>query len=244
MPENQYREYKSSFTDAVIETLTAFANTNGGEVWVGVDNTGIPIPGFAIGAESVQQYINEIKNKTRPSIIPEVGINALNGTEVLKFTIQEFPVKLVSCKGRYYKRIKNSNHQLSPQQISDLLLQSLQISWDSYPFQKATYNDLNEERIIRFIERVNDGGRFLLPEKPETALTKLKLIGGQSVSNAAMILFSSDNLFYNVHVGRFKDPSLIIDDKMINGSLFEVAEETIRFIISHLRVTPHKLATN
>ena len=190
------------------------------------------------------QYINEIKNKTRPSIIPEVEINALNGTEVLKFTIQEFPVKLVSCKGRYYKRIKNSNHQLSPQQISDLLLQSLQISWDSYPFQKATYNDLNEERIIRFIERVNDGGRFLLPEKPETALTKLKLIGGQSVSNAAMILFSSDNLFYNVHVGRFKDPSLIIDDKMINGSLFEVAEETIRFIISHLRVAPHKLATN
>lgn len=116
------------------------------------------------------------------------------------------------------------------------MLQSLQISWDSYPFQKATYNDLNEERVIRFIERVNDGGRFLLPENPETALSKLKLVGDQSVSNAAMILFSRENLFYNVHVGRFKDPSLIIDDKMINGSLFEVAEETIRFIISHLRV--------
>ncbi|MCL4481707.1 MAG: ATP-dependent DNA helicase [Bacteroidetes bacterium] len=154
----------------------------------------------------------------------------------MKFTVQEFPVKPVSFKGRYYKRIKNSNHQLSPQQISDLLLQSLQISWDSYPFHKATYNDLNEERIIRFIERVNDGGRFILPENPETALSKLKLVGDQSVSNAAMILFSNENLFYNVHVGRFKDPSLIIDDKMINGSLFEVVEETIRFVISHLKV--------
>ena len=163
MGENLNKEYKSSFTDAVIETLTAFANTNGGEVLVGVDNNGIAIPGFAIGAESVQQYINEIKNKTRPSIVPDVEIYVLNGTEVIKFSVQEFPVKPVSFKGRYYKRIKNSNHQLSPQQISDLLLQSLQISWDSYPFQKATYNDLNEERIHRFIERVNDGGRFLLP---------------------------------------------------------------------------------
>ncbi|MCL4481710.1 MAG: ATP-binding protein [Bacteroidetes bacterium] len=60
MSENLNREYKSSFTDAVIETLTAFANTKGGEIWVGVDNTGIPISGFAIGSESVQQYINEI----------------------------------------------------------------------------------------------------------------------------------------------------------------------------------------
>ena len=37
-------------------------------------------------------------------------------------------------------------------------------------------------------------------------------------------------------MGRFKDPSLIIDDKMINGNLFDVAEETIRFIRSHLKV--------
>jgi len=190
MPENQNREYKSSFTDAVIETLTAFANTKGGEVLVGVDNSGVPIPGFVIGAESVQQYINEVKNKTRPSIVPDVEIYTLNRTDILKLTVQEFPVKPVSFKGRYYKRIKNSNHQLSPQEISDLLLQSLQISWDSYPFHQATYDDLNEERIIRFIERVNDGGRFLLPGNPVTTLIKLKLIGDQSVSNSAMILFS------------------------------------------------------
>ena len=236
MPENLNTEYKSSFNDAVIETLTAFANTKGGQVWVGVNDTGLPIPGFAIGKESVQQYLNEIKNKTRPTIIPDAEILMMNGKDVLLFSIQEFPIKPVSFKGRYFKRVKNSNHQLSPQEISDLLFQSLQISWDSYPYKQATYNDLNEEQIIRFIKRVNEGGRFLLPEDPGVALAKLKIIGDHVVSNAAMILFSKENLFYNVHVGRFKDPSLIIDDKMINGNLFDVAEETIRFIRSHLKV--------
>ena len=236
MPENLNTEYKSSFNDAVIETLTAFANAKGGQVWVGVNNIGVPISGFAIGKESVQQYLNEIKNKTRPTIIPDAEIIAINGKEVLMFSIQEFPIKPVSFKGRYYKRVKNSNHQLSPQEISDLLLQSLQISWDSYPYKQATYNDLNEEQINRFIERVNEGGRFLLPEEPRVALAKLKIISDHTVSNAAMILFSKENLFYNVHVGRFKDPSMIIDDKMINGNLFDVANETIRFIRSHLKV--------
>ena len=236
MPENLNTEYKSSFNDAVIETLSAFANTKGGQVWVGVNDAGVPIPGFVIGTESIQQYLNEIKNKTRPSIIPDAEIFTINGKDVLVFSIDEFPIKPVSFKGRYFKRVKNSNHQLSPQEISDLLLQSLQISWDSYPYKHATYKELDEEKIIRFIKRVNEGGRFFLPAEPEVALAKLKMISDHLVSHAAMILFSKENLFYNVHVGRFKDPSLIIDDKMITGNLFDVAEETIRFILSHLKV--------
>ena len=236
MPENLNTEYKSSFSDAVIETLSAFANTKGGQVWVGVNDAGIPIPGIVIGTESIQQYLNEIKNKTRPTIIPDAEILTINGEDVLMFSIDEFPIKPVSFKGRYFKRVKNSNHQLSPQEISDVLLQSLQVSWDSYPYKKATYVELDEEKVIRFIKRVNEGGRFFLPEDPKVALAKLKIINDHFVSNAAMILFSKENLFYNVHVGRFKDPSLIIDDKMITGNLFDVAEETIRFILSHLKV--------
>ena len=236
IPENLNTEYKSSFNDTVIETLTAFANTKGGQVWIGVNDAGIPIPGFAIGPESIQQYLNEIKNKTRPTIIPDAEVLIIKRNVVLVFSIQEFPIKPVSFKGRYFKRVKNSNHQLSPQEISDLLLLSLQISWDSYPYKQATYKDLNEGKIIRFIKRVNESGRFFLPEEPEVALTKLKIISDGVVSNAAMILFSKENIFYNVHVGRFKSPSLIIDDKMITGNLFDVAEETIRFILSHLKV--------
>jgi ATP-dependent DNA helicase RecG len=81
--------------------LTAFANTKGGQVWVGVNGTGVPIPGFIIGEESVQQYLNEIKNKTRPAIIPDAEILTMNGKSVLAFSIQEFPIKPVSFKGRY-----------------------------------------------------------------------------------------------------------------------------------------------
>ena len=51
-----------------------------------------------------------------------------------------------------------------------------------------------------------------------------------------MLLFGKDNPPYAVHIGRFKTPSTIIDDRMIRGTLFQVVEESMRFILSHLKV--------
>ena len=70
--EGQYIEFKSNFNDEVIETLSAFANTKGGKVLVVVSNNGEPVKNFKIGKETLQQWINEIKNKTQPSIIPDI----------------------------------------------------------------------------------------------------------------------------------------------------------------------------
>ncbi|WP_257670005.1 AlbA family DNA-binding domain-containing protein [Parapedobacter tibetensis] len=38
--EDIHTEFKSSFTDAMIESLTAFANSKGGRMLIGVDDKG------------------------------------------------------------------------------------------------------------------------------------------------------------------------------------------------------------
>lgn len=50
------------------------------------------------------------------------------------------------------------------------------------------------------------------------------------------MLFAADNTEYNVHLGRFKTPSFIIDDKMFNPTLFEAVEETMNYIIGQIKV--------
>jgi ATP-dependent DNA helicase RecG len=74
LTENQVLEVKSGFNGEVIESLTVFANARGGRILVGVNNDGNPVKGFRIGNESVQKWLNEIKNKTEPSIIPDVEV--------------------------------------------------------------------------------------------------------------------------------------------------------------------------
>ncbi|MBE9601880.1 RNA-binding domain-containing protein [Pedobacter sp. MC2016-24] len=236
LKEDAVTEFKSSFTEKAIETLVAFANTKGGKVLIGIDDQGTPLKGFTIGTESIQTWLNEIKNKTQPSIIPDAEIITYNDSNVAELSIKEFPIKPVSFRGRYFKRVKNSNHQLNTSEINDMYMQSLQLSWDSYPYNKALFEDLNVDKIRLFMRKVNDGGRFVLPDDPYEALTILKMVKAGEVTNAAMILFSKENLFYNVHVGRFKTPSFIIDERMIRGNLFDVVDETLKFINSHLKV--------
>jgi len=236
LKENLHTEFKSSFNDSVIETLVAFANSNGGNVLVGLNDKGLPIKGFKIGEETFQKWINEIKNKTQPSIIPDIKLIKLKGQQVVSISIQEFPVKPVSFKGRYYKRIKNSNHQLSPIEITDLNIQSLQLSWDAYPSDGITQKDLDSKKITKFISKVNTIGRFKLEGTNIECLEKLRLVSKNKITNAALLLFAKSTIKYNVHLGRFKTPSHIIDDKMLQGTLFEAVEDTMKYIVSQIKV--------
>lgn len=112
--EGESVEFKSSFNKSVIETLVGFANTKGGKIVIGVSDKK-EILGVSIGEESVQKWINEIKQHTEPSIIPDVEVLQLGGNTVVVMEIQDFPIKPISFNGRYYCQKQNSNHLLSLQ---------------------------------------------------------------------------------------------------------------------------------
>lgn len=170
--EDQFTEFKSSFTDTVIESLTAFANSKGGRVFIGVDDDAEPVKGFTLGSESLQKWVNEVKNKTQPSIIPDADEVDLGGTKVGVLAVKEFPIKPVAFKGRYYKRVNNANHQLSLTEIADLHLRSFNTSWDSYINPDRTLEDLSLDKVVKFVEKSNQGKEVPLTDDPLTVLTK------------------------------------------------------------------------
>lgn len=234
--ESQQTEFKSSFNVEAMESITAFANTEGGCVLVGVSNKG-KIVGVDTNEESVQQWVNEIKSKTEPAILVDAERYEIEGKAAVMLSVPEYPVKPIALQGRFYKRIGNSNHLLSATEIANLSMLSLQVSWDSFPALGKTLEDLDTESIDRFIERVSSNGRLSLSGKTWTdKLRKLKLINGETPTNAAYLLFGKGNIGYNVHAGRFKTPSMIIDDRMMNGNLFQTVEETMRFLLSQIKV--------
>jgi len=124
-------EFKSSFNNELIETLVAFANTNGGKVVVGI-NQKSELTGVVINSESVQNWINEIKNKTSPSLIPDVIVLETGNKTIVIFSIQEYPIKPVATRGKYFKRITNSNHLMGLTEIANEHLKTINTSWDYY----------------------------------------------------------------------------------------------------------------
>lgn len=233
--ESEQVEFKSSFNEDVIVSLVAFANTRGGSVYVGVADNG-KITGVTLSTESVQQWLNSIKSKTEPSIMPDVEVLEIEGKQIVKIHIIEYPVKPLSIQGKYYRRVQNSNHLLSASEVSDCYMQSMQYSWDSYLYAGATLEDLDPQRIRKFISRINEKGRINLDGSDIEILRKLKLIKDNNPTNAAILLFAKDPLMYDIHAGRLKTPDMILDDRIIRNTLFEAVDETMRYIISHLKV--------
>jgi ATP-dependent DNA helicase RecG len=119
--ESQNLEFKSSFGEEAMISVVALSNAKGGKVILGVDNNS-NIKGITIGKESVNQWINEIKSKTEPQLIPDIDVYVIENKTIAVISIYENPIKPVSIKGKYYKRISNSNHQLTVNEIANLHL--------------------------------------------------------------------------------------------------------------------------
>ncbi len=231
--ETETVELKASFGKEVIISLVAFANTRGGKVLVGVDNGGNPT-GLRVGRETVQGYLNQIKVATYPQIIPRITTLRLRGNTVLVFEINEYPIKPVSFKNRYYKRVKNSNHPLSLDEIVELQQQSLNLSFDAYP-TKADLSSLDQGEMNRFFEKVNATGRAHFRDDPLSNLAKLKIIQQGSPTLAAMLMFGNHG--YSIHLGRFKSADTIIDDLLLKEPLPRAIEEAMIFIKKHISLS-------
>jgi len=69
--ESDTVEFKEKFDERTIESAVAFANTKGGTIFIGVSDQN-NIKGIKIGKETINQWTNQISQKTDPRIIPEL----------------------------------------------------------------------------------------------------------------------------------------------------------------------------
>src|SRR5665647_1882151 len=95
--ESETLEFKSSFSKEVIETIVAFSNTKGGRIIIGC-NDNKKIVGLTVADESIQKWLNEVKQNTEPSVFPTFDIVEIENKTVVVITVDEFPLKPISYK--------------------------------------------------------------------------------------------------------------------------------------------------
>ena len=232
--ESETVEFKTSFDQSAIETMVAFANTKGGHIIIGVTDAG-KINGVQLGKETIQQWINQIKANTSPAVIPDATVLAVDHKALVIFAIEEFPVKPVSCRGKYLKRIKNANHHMSTRDISNLHLKSHQTSWDYYIDPRHDLEDISPEKVSKFITLSNAVRTNPITDDPITVLEKFELIKNKTITNACYLLFAAnDALLTTIELGRFSEETIIQDGTTIRSDLFSEVDTTLLFIRKHL----------
>ena len=72
-------EWKKSLAEMkeIIETVTAFANTEGGCIFIGVSDAG-KILGVQIGKGTIEDLVNRIGQHTEPKIQPRITVKRID----------------------------------------------------------------------------------------------------------------------------------------------------------------------
>lgn len=236
MGESLTLEFKTSFQKEVISSVVAFANAKGGKILIGVNDDG-EIVGVNLQQESLQNWINQIKLSTTPSVIPDLAIEEINHKTIVIIEVREYPIKPISFKNRYFLRKSNSNHLMSMEEIANEYLKTKNSSWDYYVDSAQDFNDLSLDKINTFIHRIEKHFTKSFGDNPMQILHKYGLVRDNKITFGAYLLFVKGFcLISGVQAGRFKTPSDIIDTISLNTDLLTEVDELMIFVRKHLMV--------
>jgi ATP-dependent DNA helicase RecG len=130
---------------------------------------------------------------------------------------------------------------MSHEEIVQRLLNASGLSWDASVAPQATWEDLDKERIRDYVAVLRQTGRRPIPARTSErdALRKLDLVAGVRPTRAAILLFGkTPTRFYPsafIKLGRFRSPTLIVDDRQVSGTLLMQVEETMAWLRERLQ---------
>ena len=232
--ESERVEFKSSFQDEVITTLVAFANAKGGSVYVGVGDKG-DIKGVSLGKETVQNWINEIKIKTQPSLIPDAEVIEEQGKIIVLLKVKEYPIKPMSFKGKCYRRVGNSNHLMSVSEVAQMHLRTVNSSWDYFWRDRVTVADISVDKVQKVLDMAKARNPNIGVDTVKQFLQKQELVNGDQVSNACYLLFCKEETYHTtIQMGFFASETVIKDDVTLSTDILTEVDEVMDFVRKHI----------
>ena len=238
-------EWKPSLSqiNEIINTIAAFANTEGGKVFVGISKTG-KAAGVRIGKGTIENLTNQISQHTDPKVHPRITTEKMEDKEIIIIDVKESSDHLVLAFGRPYKRVGKSTVRMSKDEYERLILEKHKerLQFDSQICKEANLKNIDKENVRKFVKEAKTKRSLDLDENLpiQEVLMRLKLIRNKKLTNAAVLLFGNSQDFFlqsEVKCIRFKGTDVtgkMIDLKPIGGNIIDQVLEAEKFIFDHI----------
>jgi len=244
--ESETVEFKksTSLIKEIIETLCAFANTQGGYIIIGISDNG-KIIGQQVTDDTLKNIANEVKLNTDPKIYPNLQKIEIEEKPLILLYIEESPLKPHLAYGKPYVRVGASNQKVD----RDMYAYMLQQRYNGYGFDYTTVHDadikdIDTDLLYRFAEIANQARNTNINTmfSPEMILENLELSKNNVLTKAALLLFGKQPTRYfanhfELKCGLFDDNTRfdkIINDKEFSGNLIDNFLFAYNFVIDAL----------
>lgn len=141
--EDSVREFKREdvHNDSVAKVVVAFANFEGGEIWLGVEDDG-SVSG--ITQSKIEERILQIcRNNVSPPIIPKILFHLVEGKKVAQVSIPKGTAKPYKTQGRLYIRAGSLSVEPTNEELLRLFQESEQLHFETTSVYGSTIHDLD-----------------------------------------------------------------------------------------------------
>jgi len=240
--EGKTLEFKRDLTSPVniLRTITAFANTAGGTLIIGVEDKSRFIIGIKEPHQLEEKLANLISDTIAPNLFPDIDTIPWRDTYLL--IVRVFPsstrphyYKKLGLKDGVYIRVGSTNRKADPEMIQELSRIVRNETFDEQPLAKLNSEEIDfraaSEHFIKIKQLTN--------KDLETLEIVIDHQGKKVPTIAGVILFGKNRTKFFpdawIQAGRFKgiDKSLIIDNVEFHSYPIDAIEEVIKFIEKH-----------
>lgn len=225
--ESENTEFKAKLSDEIYKEVIAFANTDGGTIYIGVDDKG-----NVIGLENVDDSYTRLTNGIRDAIQPDV-------TMFIRYVLQEDKVIRIEVGEGSYKPYYLKSKGLKPNGVyvrqgassapaSQELIRKMIKDTDGDQFEDMR----TMEQELTFEEAANAFKHYGVEFSEDKFITLgLRNLHDDHYTNLALLL--SDQCKHTVKVAVFadEDKTIFKDAKEFEGSIFRQLDDTYSYLL-------------
>lgn len=228
MIESMTTELKREYTDDIKYAVVAFANTDGGKIYVGINDDG-SVYGVGSTDATILRITNMIRDSIRPDVtmFTECAVETMEGKPVVVLTVQRGTARPYYLAGKgirpegVYVRQSSSSVPASESAILNMIKET---SGDRYEDARSINQQLTFEKAESYFAKRN------LPFGDQQKRT-LNIIGSDGTyTNLGMLL--SDQCVHTIKMAVFDGSrkSVFRDRKELTGSLLTQLEDAYSYI--------------
>lgn len=177
------------------ETLSAFSNTSGGTIILGLnEDSGFEIVGIE-DVKKVQADLTSMCAEMEPVLRPQVQLFELESQVLLVAEIPELPVAQKPCYHRpqglingSYLRVGDSDRKMNAYELHAIQEAKGQPRQDTEPVPDTSLTDLDPDLLQSFLRRIRNKGRNFQNSSDEQLLDTLKVTVQGSEGNRVLSL--------------------------------------------------------
>jgi ATP-dependent DNA helicase RecG len=174
-------EFKEHFTPRIVEDMTAFANTKGGIIILGVRDD------KAIIGEKLTNDLKARINSLARNCNPPIQVKISQVQNVATIEVPQGEEKPYGCSSGYFRRLDGTTQKMTNHELRVMFREHEEISFEEKINKDATWNDISRAKIRNFLKEADIGIKKIVPRD---ILTSLNIALNDEITNAGVLFFA------------------------------------------------------